>query len=407
MKILLISQYFYPEHGATTNRILSFARGLAAKGHDVSVLCEFPNYPSGKLAPKDRFRFARKEKLENFTVFRAMVIPTGRSSTAMRLINYWSFMLSAFVVGLFIKRPDVVLVSSPPLFAGPAAVMISILKRVPLVADIRDLWPEDAIAMGFLNNPLARWGGRLTARQLYRRASLITTISEGLKGHLKRLAQGKEAHVVYNGSEVPDLYPEPCLHPSMASAREITVCYAGMLGLGHPIEDLVLAAEATRDDPTIRYLIVGDGVRRTHLMDQCTAKGLTNITFTGGVNYEKSLEYLRGSQIAVVALTDNPIFKSAIPSKFFDCMALGLPVILGVDGEARKVLEGNETGVYYRSGDWEDLKAKILFLKGNPVLADKFGANGQKLVYDRFRRSYIAAELERLLKTRFSKPVKK
>src|SRR4030067_2910898 len=113
MRILIITQYFHPDPGAPANRLLSCARGFAAKGHQVTVLCEFPNYPTGRLAKGDRFRFWRKEKLENFEIVRSFVIPTRRSSVALRLVNYWSFTLSSFLVGLFLKRPDLILVSSP------------------------------------------------------------------------------------------------------------------------------------------------------------------------------------------------------------------------------------------------------------------------------------------------------
>ena len=402
MRILIITQYFHPEPGAPANRLLSFARSFAAKGHQVTVLCEFPNYPTGRLAKGDQFRFCRKEKLENFEVVRSFVIPTRRSNTMLRLINYWSFMVSCFMVGLFIKRPDLILVSSPPLFAGPAAVWLSSLKRVPLVSDIRDLWPEDAILMGQLTNMFAIYGGRATASQLYRKSSLIITISEGLKEKLEMMAPGKEVHVIVNGSSVPDLWPDKGRHHRIQDGP-ITVCYAGTLGLGQPIEDIIEVAAATRDDESIRYLIVGDGVKRERLMAMAKSENLDHIKFVGGVSFDTSLELLCDSDIAVVSLIGKEIFKSAIPSKFFDCMALGLPVILGVDGEARRILEASETGLFYRSGDWRDLMDKILFLKGNPDIAQRLGENGRKLVWGQYKRSDLAAQLESIIRNRFSK----
>jgi len=402
MRILLITQYFHPEPGAPTNRLISFAREFAHKGHKVTVLCEFPNYPSGVLEKKDRFKIFRKETFENFKIVRTCIIPTRRSNTISRLINYCSFLVSSLLVGLFLERPDLILVSSPPLFAGPAAVWLSILKRVPLVSDIRDLWPEDAILMGQLSNRLAIWGGRKTADLLYRNSSIIITISEGLKDKLNKMVSGKDIFVIVNGSSAPDFWPD-LKTQQHAPDSPFTVCYAGALGLGQPIEDIIDAAESTKSDKSTRYLIVGDGVRRDSLITLVNSKRLENVIFTGGVSYAKSLELLSESDVAVVSLVNTEIFKSAIPSKFFDCMALGLPIILGVDGEIRAILEENETGLYYRSGDWRDLRDKILYLKRNPEIARRFGENGRKLVWGRYRRSDLAARLESLLTNRFSK----
>jgi len=187
MKILIMSQYFHPEPGAPTNRVLSFARGFAKAGHKVSVICEFPCYPSGILRKEDKFKFSRKEKFEDFTIYRAFVIPTSRSNLYLRLINYWSFMISSFLVGLFIRKHDLILASSPPLFVAPSAVALSCMKRSKLIADIRDLWPEDAVMLGHLKNKFAIWGGRLVATSFYKHAKLITTISNGMKERLKKL----------------------------------------------------------------------------------------------------------------------------------------------------------------------------------------------------------------------------
>jgi len=403
MRMLLVSQYFHPEPGAPANRVLSIVRGLANAGHDVTVVCEFPNYPSGNLLPEDRLRLFRKEGLENFQVVRTFVIATTRSGVFLRLVNYWSFMFSSFVVGLFLRRPDLIFVSSPPLFAGTSAAFLSFLKRVPLVADIRDLWPEDAVLMGQLNSRFAIWGGRLTARHIYNRSSLLITISNGLKSRLQAFVGDKPVHVIFNGSSVPDFYPQ--FHANRIERRDspFTICYAGVLGLGQPIEDIINVAESTLGDDNIKYMVVGDGVRKKFLAGLAIGKKLSNLVFTGGVSFEESLQLLTRAHVAVVSLIENEIFKSAIPSKFFDCMALGLPVILGVDGEARAIMEKYETGLYYRPGDWRDLKEKMMYMKNNRERAKAFGDNGRMLVCEKFRRSLLTSQLEELLRSNFEK----
>lgn len=401
MRILLMTQYFHPEPGAPANRTLSFARGLARAGHRVSVICEFPCYPSGKLLKADKYKIYRKEHFENFTIYRTFVIPTSRSGLISRLINYWSYMVSSFAVGVFLKKPDLILASSPPLFVGPSAVLLSILKRVPMVADIRDLWPEDAIMLGHLHNRIGIWGGRLTAWIFYKRAKLIITISPGMRQYLLKLARDKEVFPIMNGSSVPDLTLDEFSDDSNLEDYRFTVCYSGTLGLMQQVEDMINAAVATRDDKNIKYLIVGEGVRLKELIEASKSHNLDSIFFTGGVSFLESLRLMKTANVGLVVLSHHEYFESAIPSKFFDCMALGLPVIMGVNGDARNILETHKTGIYYRPGDIKTLVQNIYYLKDNPDIAAKYGRNGVDLVQRQYRRSKLVEDLERLLQDRF------
>lgn len=396
-----MTQYFHPEPGAPTNRMLSFARGFARAGHRVDVLCEFPCYPSGKLEKKDRFRLFRKEKFEDFTIFRVFVIPTRRAGVFSRMINYWSYTVSSFIIGIFLKRPDIIVASSPPLFVAPSAVLLSLLKRVPLVADIRDLWPEYAVHLGLLHNPLAIWGSSLTAAIFYKRAAVLSVVTNGVKDYFRTKIKGKEVIVVTNGSSIPDLHPDLRAEPLKDGKDIITICYAGSLGLTSPIEDIIEVASSTRDDDSIKYLIVGEGVRRQYLMELSENKELNNIRFVGMVSFNESLDYMKNADIAIVSLLPSEIFNGIIPSKFYDCMALGLPVILGVDGEARQILERYRTGLFYKSRDWRDLADKIYYLKNNPDLAAELGKNGRELVSREYRRSDLVAKFEEFLRSRF------
>jgi glycosyltransferase involved in cell wall biosynthesis len=401
MRILLMTQYFHPEPGAPANRTLSFARGLAKAGHRVSVICEFPCYPSGRLQKDDKYRMYRREPFENFTIYRSLVIPTSRSGLLSRLINYWSFMLSSFVVGLFLQKPDLILASSPPLFVAPSAVLLSILKGVPMVADIRDLWPEDAIMLGHLRNRIGIWGGRLTAWMFYKRAKLLITISPGMKEYLLKLAGNKEVFPITNGSSVPDMKLDEHNNDKKLENGRFTICYSGTLGLMQQVEDMIDAAVATRNDKDIKYLIVGEGVRLKELMARAQGLNLNNMLFTGGVSFLESLRLMKTADAGLVVLSDHEYFSSAIPSKFFDCMALGLPVILGVNGNAREILETNKTGFYYRPGDIRTLVQNIYYLKDNPDIAIACGRNGADLVQRYYRRSILVEKLEKLLRDRF------
>ena len=403
MKILLMTQYFYPEPSAATNRLLSFARGFANKGHDVTVLCEFPSYPSGILARHHRFKLFEKEKYENFTIVRTFIIPTTRFGVISRLLNYASFLVSSFIIGLFLRRPDVIVGSSPPPTVGLSAALLSIIKFVPLIGDIRDLWPEYAIVIGELTNKFAIWGGRLTEKIFYRRCYAFITISEGLKDYLSKRCPGKSISIVMNGSSIPDSDLYAGKRADCFAGDAVTVCYAGVVGLLQPIQDIVDAAQITSKDKSIRYLIIGDGVKRESLENQLISKNLTNIAFTGGLPFNQTLNYLLKSDIAVVPLLGIEHFKSALPSKFFDYMALGLPIILGVDGEARQILSKNNTGVYYSPGSPEDLVAKIKWLQSHQEEARCMGEAGRNLVFSNFSRSVLADRMESIVSDLISK----
>ncbi len=392
-----MTQYFFPEPGAATNRLLSFARGFARKGHDVTVLCEFPCYPSGNLPREYRFKLFKREHFENFKIVRTFVIPTTRFGLISRLLNYASFLVSSFVIGLFLRRPDVIVASSPPPTVGLSAAGVSFLKMVPLIGDIRDLWPEYAIAIGELKSRIGIVAGRLTERIFYKRCFAFITISRGLKDYLEKKAPGKKVQIVMNGSSIPD-QPKYADKSAECFRRDIVhVCYAGVVGLLQPIQDIVDAAQITSCDNSITYSVIGDGVRREYLENQLISKNLNNIVFTGSLPFAQTIDRLLQSDVAVVPLLDIEHFKSALPSKFFDYMALGLPIILGVDGEARKILEDFQTGVYYRPGSPEDLVEKIRWLQANRASARGMGQAGRKLVFESFSRSVLAEKMEQVI----------
>jgi glycosyltransferase involved in cell wall biosynthesis len=398
MKILLMTQYFYPEPGATPNRLISFAREFSRKGHELTVLSEFPCYPTGKLPRQYRFKLFKSEYFENFKIIRTFVLPTARSNIITRLFSYASFFLSSFLASLLLRRPDIIIVSSPPPTVGASAALISKIKGVPLVGDIQDLWPEYAIAIGKLRNRVIIYLCRLTERIFYQNCIAMVTISEGLKDYLAEYTNGKkQIYIIRNGSSFPD---DPLFYKKQSrcfSQKTITVCYAGVIGLLQPIQDIIKAAEITLPDKTIRYLIVGDGVNKKRFENQVITKELSNVTFKGVISQDETNRLLLKSDIGIVTLLDIDQFKSALPSKFFDYMAVGLPVILGVDGEARKILETNNTGVYYKPGNPDTLVEKIRYLQDNPDIARSMGCAGRKLVLDEFSRSKLSSEMEELI----------
>lgn len=398
MRILLMTQYFYPEPGATTNRLLSFARVFASKGHEVTVLCEFPNYPVGILPREYRYKLFKVEQFENFKIVRTFILPTARSNVFTRLLNYASYFISSFLIGIFLKRPHVIIASSPPPSVGLSAALVSMVRFVPLIGDIQDLWPEYAIAIGELKNKLAIFLCKLVESTFYWRCMALVTISNGLKEYLdEKTAHKKQVSIVRNGSSIPDIPALADKRANCFSRPTINVCYAGVIGLLQPIEDIVDAAELTIRDSSIRYTVIGDGVRRKNLETKLLTKNLVNIEFTGALSQNDTIEMLLKSDIAIVTLLEIEQFKSALPSKFFDYMAIGLPVVLGVDGEAREILETHKTGIYYKPGCPEDLVEKIRWLKAHPDEGRAMGQAGRGVAKSMFSRYELAIKMEAII----------
>jgi glycosyltransferase involved in cell wall biosynthesis len=400
-----MTQYFYPEPGAPTNRYLSFARKFADKGHDVTVLCEFPNYPSGKLSRKYRFKLFEHERFEKFKIVRTWVTATKRTNALKRILNYASFTFSSLVVGLFLRRPDVILVSTPPLPTCISAVLLSIFKSTKLIGDIQDLWPEFAIAMGALRNKPIIKISKFIEKIFYWRCIILITVTKGFRQYLiKHTCGKKQVLLVYNGSSYTDV-PELNKPAKVFSKDYINVCYAGNVGLAQSIGDIVDAAHITRRDDSIKYTIIGDGVSKRELESKAKAMNLENIEFTGSKSLDETNKYLLNSDISVVPLIELEIFKLVLPAKFFDCMAIGHPIILGLDGEARGILEKNKTGIYYKPGNSQDLVEKIRWLQANPLSAKKMGSSGRKLVINSFTRSNLADIAEEIITNAVNRPV--
>jgi glycosyltransferase involved in cell wall biosynthesis len=398
MKILIVTQYFYPEPGATTNRILSFAREFVKKGHDITVLCEFPSYPTGVLPKQYRYKFLAREKFENFTIVRSFIISTARTNLFTRLASYLSFASSSFIIALTLKKPDIIIALSPPPTVGFIAALTSKIKSVPMIGDIQDLWPEYAIATGHLRNRFAISLARFIEHFFYNNCTAMVTISKGVRAYLENITKGKKPiHIIYNGSSVPDLPDFNNIRTQPFTKPNINICYAGVIGILQPIEDLVAAAELTRDDKSISYNIIGDGVRQEELANLAKQKGLENIKFWGALSQAETNTKLQMADIGIVTLLDIEQFKSAIPSKFFDYMAIGLPVILGVDGEAREILESHKTGLFYQSGCPDELVKQVRYLQANPGTAREMGLSGRELVISKFRRSQQSAEMEKII----------
>jgi len=395
MRILVISQYYTPEPGATSNRLKSFVDAMIKRGHEVTVICEFPNHPTGVLAPEDRWRFFRIERQGTLRIIRSFVMTFKRKNNIKRMLFYLSFSFSSSLVAIFLKKHDVVMASSPPIFHVFAAMIVAKVKGSKFVLDIRDIWPDTALEFEAIkSNSLLTWGGYLE-RKLYKNARLIFAVSKGITSIIEKRGGNGKTFVAYNGSENDMLLWDgniKAFRESQGWTNKIIVCYAGLIGLGQNLTSIIPEIERIENED-IKFVFIGDGPGKEALCKDVKERNLKNVEIRKLMPRSEVVPHIYSSDIMMVVLRESSFFKSAIPSKFFDYMAAGKPVITNVDGELRDILKENNAGLYFSLREKGAFGEVIKILKDNSDLRIKMGENGKKLIERNFLRSKLAGEL--------------
>ncbi|UCC78861.1 MAG: glycosyltransferase family 4 protein [Candidatus Zixiibacteriota bacterium] len=373
----------------------SIVDAMVRRGHEVTVICEFPNHPIGILDRKDRWRFFRSEKYESYRIIRAFVLTFATKNNIKRMLFYLSFSLSSFLAAICLRRHDVVFSSSPPIFHVFAAMVAAKVKRSKFVLDIRDIWPDTALVFEAVkSNSLLKWGGFLEKR-LYGNAILIFTISKGLKSIIEKRGGSGKTFIAYNGSEDDMLAWNGNIgsfRDSQGWTGKVVVCYAGLIGLGQNLSSIVPEI-AQIENEKILFVFIGDGPGKTALCKAVTERKLKNVEIKNLMPRSEVIPHVYSSDIMMVILRESLFFKSAIPSKFFDYMAAGKPIITNVDGELRDILEENKTGLYFSLKKKGEFAGVIKLLVDNPDLRFTMGINGKKLIERNYHRSKIAHKL--------------
>jgi len=415
MKILYVSQYFPPEMGAPAARAAELSQHWAAAGHDVTVLTGFPNHPTGVVPPEYRHKFRRlvaREQTDGVNVVRTWLLPFPNRKAHERMLNYSSFCASASSTGLFLSRPDVVIATSPQLLVGLSGWWLARWKRVPFVFEVRDLWPESlaAVGMGDGNSLLHRTLASI-AGFLYRHADRIVVVTPAFEDYLvEHLRVPREKiSVVENGVETQLFAPESLsLQATSALRRELgaegkfVVSYIGTLGMAHRLETIITAASQLHDtNPEIVFLMLGEGAEKERIAILARQRGLNNVRFVDQRPREEIPAYICASDVCLVLLKKTDLFKTVIPTKMLEFMSCARPVILGVDGQARAILEEAQAGLVIEPENSDALVNAIRYLATNEEAARTLGKNGREYVARKFSRQQTAEKyiqmLERLL----------
>ncbi len=392
MHILIVSQYFHPEVGATQTRMLEFARALAREGHRLTVLTEFPNHPRGRIPPEYRGKMFTRETFEGFDILRVWVRASESKSALSRLAFYFSFTFMAFMRGLFLfPRPDVVLATSPPLFSAAAGWALGFVYGAKFILDIRDLWPKAAEALGMLADRRFIKPAEWLERFLYRRADRITAVTKGFCAHIASLVPGEEKiEWLPNGAATDSFSPEktdPGLRARLELKDKFIVTFAGTHGIAQGLPAILETARLLRDDdPGVVFLFLGEGPVKEALVESARSGDLSNVRFHPGVPMDEAAPFVNMSDLLLVPLKNDPEFRSFIPSKLFDFMACARPIVLSVDGEARAILEEAGAGVWIPAEDPRALAEAIRGLRGDGEKRAEMGRKGREFVLQEYTR---------------------
>ncbi len=415
MKILYISQYFPPEMGAPAARAAELSRHWAAAGHEVTVLTGFPNHPTGVVPPEYRRQFRRlaaHEQTDGINVVRTWLLPFPNRKAHERMLNYSSFCASAASTGLFLERPDVVIATSPQLLVGLAGCWLAHWKRVPFVFEVRDLWPESLAAVGMgesdslLHRSLAKIAGFL-----YRHADHVVVVTPAFEDYLVKhwRVPREKISVIENGVETQIFAPEAppgraatALRKEWASDGKFVVSYIGTMGMAHGLETILTAAARLRDtNPEIIFLMLGEGAEKERIAALAQERCLNNLRFVDQQPRDKIPAYICASDVCLVLLKKTDLFKTVIPTKMLEFMSCACPVILGVDGQARAILEEARGGLVIEPENSDALVDAIRDLASNREAARALGKNGREYIVRKFSRHQTAEKyirvLERLL----------
>lgn len=396
MRVLLLSQYFTPEITAARTRVHAFATGLADLGHEVEVIAEVPNHPGGVVYPGyGGAVLVDRRRLDGFEVGYVRVRTSPEKTTVNRLLLYGTYAAMAFAVGAATRRPDVVLASSPPLPVGAAAAAVAARHRVPWVFDVRDLWPEAAVVLGELRGERAIRAAAWLERRLYRSAAEIVTVTEPFRAKIAEHADPEHIHVIANGTTRAWLdagEAEPDRAGAGFAADSFVWMYAGNFGIAQGLETAVEAAALLGDG--FRLVLLGGGPERARL-ERATADGAA-VEFRDPVQPEEAARQMRAADALLVSLGAQPELAKFVPSKLFDCCALGLPVIVAAAGEAPRLAAAADAALVVAPGDAQALAAVVRRLRDDRALVERLSEAAPRFAAG-YLREHQVRELERVL----------
>jgi glycosyltransferase involved in cell wall biosynthesis len=409
MRIVILTQYYPPETGAPQNRLSDLAGRLKTAGDTVEVWTAMPNYPVGKVQEPYRRKWFFSEIQDGITVKRSWIYASKRKSIFPRLLNYFSFVFSSFITGLKnSSKVDFIICESPPLFLGISAVLICKIKKAKLVFNVSDLWPESAEKLNIVTNKTLLRAAERLELALYRKAFVVSGQTQGILDSIKNRSLQKNLYWLPNGVDPdwfnPNNYNDNWRFENGFKKDDLLLLYAGIIGHAQGLDVIIRAAARLSHLTHVHWILVGDGPVKNELQLLKEKLNTKQVHFFGNQTRDKIPEIVKACNASVVPLKKLPLFEGAIPSKIFENLAMEIPVVLGVNGEAKELFinQGN-AGLAFEPENDEALAACIQKLIDQPELLIQFGKNGRNYVLKTFNRERIAIDFRNFLKEKSGK----
>ncbi len=395
-RILIITQYFYPEVGAPQTRYMELCKRYIHMGFEVAVLTAMPNYPKMEILPNYKGRFYIRENYNGIDIHRSYIFVRNTTSLKFRLLNYFSFVFTSLITGILkIRKQDLIICESPPLFLGITAIILKKLLKAKLVMNIADLWPEQAEKLGLVTNKTIL---RITYKLeefIYKHSNLVSGQTIGIVDSIRERYNKIETYWLRNGIDVRN-YQNPEVNPDIIkpfNESDFILVYAGIIGYAQGLDTILLCANELRNYSDIKFLLVGSGPEKQRLINLKNKMDLENLIFIDPVPKSQIPGLVSQTAAGIVPLKNMPFFHGAIPSKIFDILGSKKPLLLGVQGEAYDLfIKKGNCGLFFEPENYKDLAQRIIELYNNPDVRQTLGENGYKYVYEFFNWDKIAEE---------------
>ena len=404
MHILFFTDNFTPEVNAPASRTYEHCKNWVEQGNKVTVITGVPNFPKGKVYAGYRNRLFQKENMNGIEVIRVWTFIAPNEGTVRRTLDFLSFMITSFIASLFVKKPDIIVGTSPQFFTVCAAFFCAALRRLPWIFELRDLWPESIKAVGNLKDSFFIRLMEKVEIFLYQKANAIVSVTNSFREELfERGIDNSKIYVVTNGVDLQQFYKrekDQELIRNLKLENKFVLGYIGTHGLAHGLETILYAAERLQNkkvEISVQFILVGDGAEKAKLQKLSVELKLKNVIFVDTVPKDQIVRYWSILDYAIIHLKDQELFKTVIPSKVFESIGMGIPILHGVRGESANIVSEGNIGKLFNPEDVESLVSVIEEAKSAPNLTKKLGLNAvsESLTYD---RKNLANEMLKIIK---------
>ncbi|QWF33151.1 MULTISPECIES: glycosyltransferase family 4 protein [unclassified Pseudoalteromonas] len=401
MHILFLTDNFPPEGNAPATRTYEHAREWVKLGHKVTVITGAPNFPEGKVFDGYKNNWYSKSNLDGIEVRRVKTYITANEGFIKRILDFISFMFMSFIAGLFVKKPDIIVGTSPQFFTAVSAWAISAVRFKPFVFELRDIWPASITAVGAMKDSFAiRMLERLELF-LYKRADSIISVTNAFKEELvERGVDSNKIEVVLNGVDLTNYKPAKEKDNELSLKYNLkgkfVAGYVGTHGMAHGLETIVNVAEQLKENDNIRFIFAGGGATRKKVEELVAKKKLSNVVLIDRQSKEMMPRIWSLCDVSLVPLVNNDLFRTVIPSKIFECMGMGIPTIMSVpEGEATEIIKRTGSGLVVDSENDTQIKNALLQLYSDKELYNDLSSASFRCATE-FSRSSNAMLMEKI-----------